>query len=75
MHLSKKNYDQYVELLNSKGANVIGFFMVKTFWDDADEVREETEETFTEKILPLLQPQTQQQKMQLQNLNISKDGV
>ena len=75
MHLSQKNYDQYVELLNSKGANVIGRFMVKTFWDDADEVREETEETFTEKILPLLQPQTQEQQTQLQNLNMSKDGV
>ena len=49
--------------------------MIKTFWDDADEVREETEETFTEKILPLLQPQTQEQQTQLQNLNMSKDGV
>ena len=75
MHLTQKNYDQYVDFLNSKGANVIGRFMLKTFWDDADEVREETEETFTEKILPLLQPHTQQQKMQLQNLNISKDGA
>ena len=49
--------------------------MVKTFWDDADEVREETEETFTDKILPLLQPQTQEQQTQLQDLNTSKDNI
>ena len=57
IHMTPDNFNEYVEFLNSKGAKVIGRFLVKTFWDDADEVREETEEIFTEKILPLLQLQ------------------
>ena len=75
LHMTPDNFDEYVEFLNSKGAEVIGRFLLKTFWDDADEVREETEEIFTEKILPILQQQTQQQDIQHQNPNTSKDGA
>ena len=42
-------FDQYSELIHTKGGTVIGTFFLKTFWKEASEIRKEAQEMVTTK--------------------------
>jgi flavodoxin len=42
-------FDQYSDLIHTKGGTVIDTFFLKTFWKEANEIREEAQEMFAAK--------------------------
>ena len=47
--MPQKTLDEYSELINSRGGQVIDTFIIKTLWIDQDEMREEAKKICTER--------------------------
>ncbi|KPJ55898.1 MAG: hypothetical protein AMJ42_06025 [Deltaproteobacteria bacterium DG_8] len=49
-HMKKTVFDEYSELIYTKGGEVIGNFFIKTIWKDSNEIKEEAKKILAENL-------------------------